>query len=260
MTAEFVPIRTRISWTRAVLQTAVVQMRHRQSGRRAVLAGVIHIARPDYYQRLQTLIAEHEQAGGVVLYEGLGSLSPGEIAELSPPERAIYRTLAPLHELYQSLAHELGLVFQGEALRYDRENWINADLSLRELVRRWSEAGAAALPLSIAGSGGVSFPPGWLGDTTGAFMLLFTPVLLRLLGGLSGRIPALGRLRELLVSDRNRAALDAMEATARDRDVLILYGAAHVSGLMEGLARRGYVAERASWATAYIRRAPWSRG
>jgi hypothetical protein len=220
---------------------------------------VVHIGLPDYYNRIQALIAAHEQAGGVVLYEGVGSLTAAEIADLSAPERAIYRALAPLHELYRALARGLGLVFQGEALRYDRERWINADLSLRELVRRWSDAGAPALPLSFAGGGELSLPRGWFGDTTGAIMLLFTPALLRLMGGLSAKIPTVGRLRDLLLSDRNRAALDAMEEAADPgRDVLILYGAAHVTGLVEGLARRGFVVESVTWQTAYLRRAPWA--
>jgi len=236
----------------------VVRMRQRQSGRQAVLLAVIHIGLPEYYASIQALIAAHELAGGIVLYEGLGSLSASEILGLSPQERAIYRALAPLHELYRTLARGLGLVFQGEALRYDRERWVNADLSLRELVRRWSDAGAPALPLALAGSGELALPRGWFGRGTGALMLLFTPALLRLMSGLSSRIPTVGRLRELLVSDRNRAALDAVESVDPARNLLILYGAAHVTGLMEGLARRRFEGQDVTWLTAYARSAPWA--
>jgi hypothetical protein len=255
---EFVAIRTHFSWRGASLQTAVVWMRQRQTRRLVLLVGVVHIGLPQYYAQIQALISAHEQAGGVVLYEGLGGLTADEITGLSPPERAIYRTLAPLHDLYRTLARGLGLVFQGEALRYDREHWINADLSLRELVRRWSEAGAPTLPLSLAGAGEVAFPRGWVGEATGATMLLLTPALLRVMSGLSARIPTIGRLRELLLSDRNRTALDAMEAATPNRDVIILYGAAHLTGLMQGLARRGFTADTAAWYTAYARRAPWA--
>jgi len=59
-----------------------------------------------------------------------------------------HRALAPLHELYGALAESLGLVFQGEAIHYDRERWLNADLPLRVLIQRWADSGAPILPLA----------------------------------------------------------------------------------------------------------------
>ena len=70
----------------------------------------------DRLAAIARLIAEHEARNEVVLYEGLGSLTESEIAELSPQERSVYRALAPLHGLYRALAQSLRLVFQGEAL------------------------------------------------------------------------------------------------------------------------------------------------
>lgn len=250
-------IRTHWGWKRWSLETAVTVLRQRGSGRRITLVSMIHIGRGDYYAQIDAIVAAHEQAGGVVLYEGLGSLSESEIAGLSAQERAIYRTLAPLHDLYRTLAGSLGLVFQGEALHYNRERWINADLTLRELVRRWADAGAPLLPLEAGGAVQFSMPDGWLGRATGETLLLQTPLLLKLFGGLSGRIPSVGRLRELLLSDRNRAALDALETTDPGRDALVLYGAGHMADLLDGLERRGFALVEQTWLTAYLRRTPW---
>lgn len=251
----------RVKWglLGASLQTAVTTLRERGMGRRVVLVSAIHVARPQYYTRIDRLVAAHEHAGGAVLYEGLGSLTEGEIAELSDEERAIYRSLAPLHDLYRALARSLDLVFQGEALRYDRERWLNADLSLRELVRRWAEAGAPILPLGAAGRGDLGLASAHIGRRTGGLLLLLTPALLRLFGGLSRRLPAIGRLRELLVSDRNRAALDALESIDPRRDAVIIYGAGHIAELVEGLERRGYTIVHQSWLTAFVWHAPWAR-
>lgn len=250
-------IRTIHEWTRAILQTAVIELRHRQTRRRLTLVAAIHIGLPSYYEQINALIAAHEVDGGVVLYEGVGSLSEAEVAQLSPRERAIYRTLAPLHELYGGFAHSLGLVFQGDAVRYDRERWINADVPLRDLIRRWSDSGAPLLPLDLAGGGALTFPDAPFARGVASVMLLQTPVLLAAATRLRGWVPQLARLRELLISDRNRAALDALDATDPSRPALIFYGAGHVEDLIEGLERRGYVPAGRRWLTAFSWRYPW---
>jgi hypothetical protein len=244
---------------RASLQTAIIELRNRASGHRVTLIAVIHVASRDYYEGIQSLIDAHESAGGAVLYEGLGSLSEAEIAALPPRERAVYRTLAPLHELYGAFARSLDLVFQGDAIRYDRLRWVNADIPLRELLHRWAESGAPLLPLGEAGANGFTMSKGRLSRGLSALTLLQTPLMLTLLNRLHGRIPMLGRLRELLLSDRNRAALDALESAAPGRDALVLYGAAHIDGLVDGLERRGYVAEDPRWLTAFTVELPWDR-
>ena len=202
----------------------------------------------------------YEAASSVILYEGLGSLSETEIAQLPPRERAVYRTLAPLHELYGAFARSLGLAFQGDAIRYDRARWINADIPLRELLQRWSESGAPLLPLGEPGAAGFAIPNTSLARGLSALTLLQTPLMLSVLNRLHGRIRALGKLRELLLSDRNRAALDAVDSSPEERNALLLYGAGHIAGLAEGLQRRGYVGGEQSWLTAFRLDLPWASG
>jgi hypothetical protein len=251
-------IRTRLGWDGAKLQTAVTVLRERSTGRSVTLVSMIHVGHADYYTAIAALVAEHERGNGTVLYEGLGSLTEAEIRELSPQERTVYGALAPLHGLYRVLAQSLGLVFQGEALRYDRERWINADLSLRELVRRWAESEAPLLPLGAVGTDEPVARNGRLAGPAGAFMLLGTPLLLSVLGRLGGMIPMVRTLRELLLNDRNRAAMDAFELSDAGRNAMILYGAAHIAGLSEWLRRRGFVVARQTWLTAYRYPFPWA--
>jgi len=251
-------IRTVWDLGRPSLQTAVTNMRHHDSGRRVTLVGVVHVGSRDYFEEIQHQIDVHEASGGTVLYEGLGSLSEAEVAQLSPRERTVYRTLAPLHELYGAFARSLDLVFQGDALRYDRTRWVNADIPLRELLRRWAESGAPLLPLGDPGGRGFSIPKTSLGRGVSALTLLQTPLMLTVLNRLHGHLPALGKLRELLLSDRNRAALDALESAPGACDALILYGAGHIAGLVEGLERRGYICGERHWLTAFTFALPWS--
>src|SRR5690242_7842298 len=120
-------VRTAWNLRAPALQTAVIEMTQRDGARRVTLVGMIHVGSREYYEGIQRLVDQHEAAGGAVLYEGVGSLSDAEVAELPARERAIYRALAPLHELYGAFAQSLDLVFQNDALHYDRERWINAD-------------------------------------------------------------------------------------------------------------------------------------
>jgi hypothetical protein len=251
-------IRTTWGWRQPVLQTAISEMRQRESRRRVTLLAVVHVGRREYFAEIQRLLADHEAAGGIILYEGIGSLSAAEILELPPRERAVYRTLAPLHELYGSFARALDLVFQGDALRYERARWLNADIPLRELLRRWADSGAPLLPLGEPGRAGLSLPSSPLSRAMMALTLLQTPMMLTVLNRLHAYVPAIGKLRELLLSDRNRAALDVLEASPPDRDALILYGAGHMPGLRDGLERRGYVDCGRRWLTAFTVRLPWA--
>jgi hypothetical protein len=242
------------------LETAVLRMSQRSSGRNVTLIAVIHVGARDYYAEIQRLLDEGQAAGAAILYEGLGSLSESEVGDLPARERAIYRALAPLHELYSALAQSLDLVFQGDALRYDRARWVNADLTLRELLRRWADSGAPMLPLDAAGGAKLTLPRSGIGRGISAFALLQTPLMLSAINAVQGHIPAIGKLRELLVSDRNRAALDALESIDPHQDALILYGAGHMPGIRAGLELRGYRAGDSFWLRAFSMRLPWSGG
>ena len=253
-------IRTTQDWNQAALQTAVIELRHRQTERRVKLVGMIHVALASYYAAVNELIAEHEAAGGAVLYEGLGSLTEEEVNQLTPRERSIYRAIVPLHALYTAFAARLDLAFQEKAVHYDREHWVNADLPLRELLRRWADSGAPMLPMGDLTAERLKIRDGAFGSLSRGltgFMLLQTPVMLSAITHLRGWVPPLARLSELLISDRNRAALDALEGTDPTADALILYGAGHLPGLIEGLERRGYREVNRRWLTAYTQRAPW---
>lgn len=250
-------IRTTQDWNQSSLQTAVVELRNPETGRRVTLVGMIHVALASYYEAVNALIATHEAGDGVVLYEGLGSLTEEEVQQLSPRERSIYRTLVPLHALYTSFAATLDLAFQEKAVHYDRERWVKADLPLRELLRRWADSGAPLLPIGDLSAGKLTMPEGAFSRGLTGFMLLQTPLLLSAATHLRGWVRPLARLSELLISDRNRAALDALEGTDPKRDALILYGAGHLPDLIEGLGHRGYREVSRRWLTAYTQRAPW---
>lgn len=237
-------IRTITEGDEARLQTAVTTLDQSRSPRVVTLVSTIHIGLPAYYDELNEVVAAH---GGAVLYEGIGSLTPEEIDALTPEEKAIFERISPLHELYEKLATPLGLVFQGTAMRYDREHWINADMPLKRLLALWKDAKAPPLPLD-------KLPDNLLESESSKRlalqMLLQEPLILSTFNALRGVVPPLRRFSTVLIEERNRAAMDAFDNVPADQDVLIIYGAGHIQGLLDALRERWYWRKSETWHTA----------
>jgi hypothetical protein len=237
-------IRTVYEGDQALLQTAVTRLSQTRNPRTVTLVACIHIGLPSYYDELNAIIAAHR---GAVLYEGIGSLSQEEIEQLTPEERAIFERLVPLHELYKKLAAPLGLVFQGDALHYDREHWINADIPLRQLLAYWKDAKAPPLPLEKLTDQLLE------NEASRRFaiqLLLQEPLILATFNLLRTWVPPLRRMSQVLIEERNRAAIEAFDRVPPDQDALIIYGAGHMSGLLEALRDRWYWRTGESWHTA----------
>jgi hypothetical protein len=241
-------IRTIREADRWSLQTALIHLRHRETGRRVRLMAMIHIGESVYYTRLNEIIAEHD---GLVLFEGLGQITDDELAELTPDERKVYDAIAPLNEAYRKLAAALDLVAQPDALTKPGPNWVRADLPLKRLLTLWAERRLPLIPaLETAGR---ALESAFFKRTT-RLLLLQEPLILSAFRMVKGWSPALGRLASLLVDERNDAAMAVFDTTTQDRDVLLIYGAGHVPGLLTALEGRGYSEEARDWFTAHTER------
>jgi hypothetical protein len=238
-------IRTISEGEKSSLQTAVSRLDQSRSPREVTVVSTIHIGLPAYFDELNQVIEHHR---GPVLYEGIGSLTDDEIGSLTEQERRIYERVAPLHELYEKFAKPLGLVFQGTALHYDREHWINADVPLRQLLGMWADQKLPPLPFDKI--------PEELFESEASkrvamMMLLQEPLILSTFNTLRSFVPALRRFNDVLIEERNRAAIAAFDAVPADEDVLIIYGAGHVAGLMSALRERWYWRKSETWYTAF---------
>ncbi|MDB6122543.1 MAG: hypothetical protein JWQ71_1536 [Pedosphaera sp.] len=106
------------------------------------LVGTSHIGEPSYYQDLQ----KHLNAQTLVLYEGVNAgahkrhvKKPGKAptnsdSEVEPEPLASHESHASEGPSMQAtMAKSLGLVFQLDAIDYDRTNFLNSDLSIQEI-------------------------------------------------------------------------------------------------------------------------------
>ncbi|MFN8559552.1 MAG: hypothetical protein U0531_20175 [Dehalococcoidia bacterium] len=129
------------------LQTVIDRMVHPQTGRRVDVVAMIHIARAEYYAEVVRLM---EGRPALVLYEGVGELTPAEEEALTEDERRVYASLASLHGAYRRIAASLALVAQPDAMPKPLPDWVRADLPVRDLLERWVRGRLPLLPVMDA--------------------------------------------------------------------------------------------------------------
>ena len=122
---------------------------HRQ-GPTVWLASVMHVGEPEYYRALQHFLDTQT----VVLYEGINTGAHRhhvhETASSASPPPATTSVGNGGYSMQSTLAKSLGLVFQLEAIDYDRTNFLNSDLSIAEIQRIM----AGNQPVATAGQTG----------------------------------------------------------------------------------------------------------
>jgi hypothetical protein len=132
-----------------------------RSGATIWLVGTSHVGEPDYYKSLQ----KHLDGQTVVLYEGVNADAhprhvgkEGEVSPRPPPVRQHLGKTNDNSSMQGALAASLGLVFQLDAINYDRTNFLNSDLSILEIQR-----------LMIGDSNAVPAAPGEKGVSNSSF-------------------------------------------------------------------------------------------
>jgi hypothetical protein len=123
-----------------------------KSGPVVWLAGVMHLGEPQYHHALQDFLDKQT----VVLYEGINpDAHPHHVHDDTNAARAVAKPPGTNddYSMQSTLARSLGLVFQLEAIDYDRTNFLNSDLSIGEIQRIMAgppggrrEAGTEAQP------------------------------------------------------------------------------------------------------------------
>jgi hypothetical protein len=108
----------------------------RKRGPSIWLAAVMHVGDPDYYGALQRFLDTQT----VVLYEGINpEAHPRRVHDATTSSTPALTPAAPPaganagYSMQSTLARSLGLVFQLEAIDYDRTNFLNSDLSILQI-------------------------------------------------------------------------------------------------------------------------------
>ncbi len=234
------------------------------------LVGVSHVGSPRYYATLQKLL----DAQTLVLFEGVSS-SPETGSFHAPPPQA--RPARVDSSLQGAMASALGLVFQLDAIDYDRTNFQNCDLSvqqLRALIAQQptpaGESGAGAsfdnlLQLMQGGTLldslvhlGLSFI-GANPKLQGVAKLALIDCICAIQGDpsrLEGLPPDMKQLLDVLLQQRNQNILTRLRTELRclgpQQSVAVFYGTGHMPDL-EGRIRSDFHYQPAGerWFTAF---------
>jgi len=223
----------------AAMEVAIAQF-EAAAGIRVDLVGVVHMAEPDYFKRLDARLAGYD----TVLYELVGD--PAALAAPRPD------TPASLLGLMQGgLTGALGLAFQLEQIDYSRPNMRHADLNrdefsasmaargesmLQLLFRAWA-LGLAQQAQTGAAQANADLLKVLLADNR---QLALKRMLARQLSDQAGLLELLsGPEGSTLIEVRNARALEALaqRIDAGDKNIAIFYGAGHMPDFAERLRR-----------------------
>lgn len=235
------------------LQTAYFG--YEKDGVRIDLIGAIHIADKRYYEFLNDSFLDYE----VLLFEMIGGerLGGGEKAaepEAEPQENK----LAALLTMYETMEKTLGLSGQGAVINYTAENFVHADLTMKEFEALQKERGESLLGFMIQSALNAEKPA----RKTNSMNLIL---------GLLGGKPELVKIElmhtmadadkqidsidgsNVIIGDRNARCIEVLdrEMAAGKKNIGIFYGAAHFPDLERRLFEKGFSRISTKWATAW---------
>ncbi len=257
-----------------------------QPGPTVWLVGTSHVGDPTYYRALQ----KHLDAQTVVLFEGVNAEShprhvpkPGAAPEqprpAAPPEGG--ETNAG-YSMQTELAKSLGLVFQLDAINYDRTNFLNSDLSVFDIQKLMlndpdavpaapgepgrSDPTLDALLHIMDGSSFLGSIFKWIVHYIGTDPQLQATtkfMLVEALGGMTGDFsemhglpPDMQHLLKVLVVARNKNVLEDLKTESAivpaNGSIAIFYGTGHMANLEKGLVGElHYRPDGELWFTAF---------
>ncbi len=221
---------------------------------RVDLVSVIHIAEQSYYEELNKRLRRYD----VVLYE----LVAPEGTRVTPGTRSAH----PVSLIQRSMTDFLGLVFQLDAIDYQRPNFVHADMSPEEFTRAMEEKGESVWTMFFRAFG-YEFARSQA-RPSGANDLDFLRALFskdrqlemkrlfaeQLAEDVEGQIRALeGPQGSTLISGRNEKVLQVLreQIAQGHRRIAIFYGAGHMYHFHERLLELGLVPVKTKWLNAW---------
>lgn len=244
------------------------------------LVGASHIGEPAYYRTLQSYL----NARNIVLYEGINTESHKRHVHFENSTNA--SPLSPIEgegrgegqdhagstnegfSMQSELAKSLGLVFQLDAIDYDRTNFINSDLSVLQIQRlmigdtnaqpvapgqpgRSSPSFDALLQVMDGSSllgGLVKLAVHFIGSNPNLqaiTRLMFIDAIGNLKGDFSqiqGLPPDMQHLLKVLIEARNQNVVDDLKAELktlpRSGSIAIFYGTGHMDNMEKVITRQ----------------------
>ena len=244
-------IRIREDDEAARLQTAYFG--YEKDGVRVDLIGVIHIADKRYYEFLNESFEDYD----ALLFEMVGGerLGGGEEAPEPVPKE---NKLAALLTVYETMEKSLDLSGQGAVIDYTAENFVHADLTMKEFEALQKKRGESLLGFMFQTAFTAKKPAREPNSTNlmrgilGGKPDLVKRELMHSLAYADKQIDSLDG-ENVIIGDRNARCIEVLDREIADgkKKLGIFYGAAHFPDLERRLLEKGFTRVSTKWATAW---------
>ncbi len=235
------------------LQLPVHTLRHIATNKEVRLMGVMHIADTTYWTKLESYI-QKTRKDGVVLFEGLKCPAEDELSVFTAKELSCYRRMqATLNSMGGEIASILGLQFQKVGLSYPND-WIRTDMTGIELIQ--------ALSIAEERIGTKCFPNhGYISPLAPEMK----PYARWILQNAIMHFPIMGiiskfrvgaslesiEIKRIIFDMRNEIGVEGILKYGKSHNVISIWGAAHLTGMIDLLAKHGYEIVDTEWFAAW---------
>lgn len=227
------------------------------TGVEVALVGALHIGDKEYYEELNDRFRSYD----AVLYEMIKD------ADVRP--QALNGSGHPISQIQLAMKSMLGLEFQLEGVDYSPKNFVHADMDPRTFSRLQRQKGENFFTLFLQSVlaeremqlNGTARPISLIDmvmafsqdDRSHALKWLFAQQLEQLEGMLTGIDKGMDGKGSVIVTARNRVALEVLgdQIRNRKRRLAVFYGAGHMPDLEQQLLERGFRKVRHEWLTAW---------
>jgi hypothetical protein len=266
----------------ARLQTGIGSYRS-HDGVTVDLIGAIHIADKAYYDKLNRRFTRYD----AMLYEMVGESYQRRMQwretrqrvaaekELTPEDQELIAeemdektaggNLAWLHPLYETMEKTLGLTGQMNGIDYSRENFVHADMTLREFTAMQQEKNESFLTLWWKSVVAQTLHPEAAPEQPGLLKIMeslcrqdgatgLRRIAARTFGSMEGALSGLeSDGGTVILTERNKVALDVLDQQIKlgKKNLAIFYGAAHLADMERRLLEKGFVRIGGEWFNAW---------
>ena len=217
------------------IQSPIVKLYNKELDKYIVLIGTCHVGKPEYFKTLTEKINNFEENNYKILYEKVMGESENIKIEDDQFEN-LNNTIANLCQL-------MNLQFQAEGLQY-KDSWINTDLTTAQLEKLLKDNS-----ISVFSSKSMDLSK---------YNQNVLKWIVRKCFGLMAFAEKFDRIKSIfskkykvLINYRNEIAVEGIKKYIENNNVVSIWGAGHIDGIIKLLEKEGFVIKDKEWITYF---------
>lgn len=221
-------------------ETATWELNNPASGRRLVLVGMMHLGEEEYFEETSKQLETFSAKGYALHYERLKEASEKDVAGLSPKLKVNFERLRSQakNASHSKAASVLKLAYQKESLSYPA-NAENVDITDLDLFLSMGHERASKIfeAMNVAQM-----------EVQEARKMLILAFRMHGIQTLLAKITPQGRaMHQVVLRDRNAHAVQAAKTTLETSNLVLVWGADHLPGLIKTFQAAGFKIEHSYW-------------